>query len=346
MSNTFFNFDIFFQIRYNKIMLKEICPYFKRCGGCVWQDLNESDYIQKKTDFVRFCFRDAGLNVELNPLILIPTGTRRRACFSFIRGHLGFNSAKSHQVVEIESCPLLLPKINKALSVLREVIRKLNTSGDVFVSSTDVGLDIHIRDKSGVPDLTKLELLTALNQYPEIARLIYNDTPIFEHGIYGGSADNFAQPSVEGEKTLIQLVLTAAQGAKKAVDLFCGSGTFTRPLISAGIKTIGYDNVAEAVAWLGPNGVVRDLFRRPLIVEELNGIDLVVLDPPRAGALTQCQQLVELEKGKIIMVSCNPKTAARDIKILVDAGWILAPITPVDQFTYSNHVEIVAVLTK
>ncbi len=327
-------------------MLKEKCLYFNRCGGCVWQDLSEAEYIQKKSDFVRYCFRDVGVDIELNPLILIPTGTRRRASFSFARGHLGFNEAKSHQIVEIESCPLLVPQINALLPILRSIIQKLNTLGDVFVALTDVGLDIHICDKLGMPNLERLELLTGLNQYPEIARVVYNDTPIFERGLYGGSADNFSQPSLEGEKALVQLVLTAAQGAKKVVDLFCGSGTFTRPLLDKGILTTGYDNVSDAVAWLGPNGVVRDLFRRPLLAEELQGIDLIVMDPPRAGALAQCQQLVEVGFGKIIMVSCNPKTAARDIKILMNGGWKLFPITPVDQFTYSNHVELVTVLEK
>ena len=102
----------------------------------------------------------------------------------------------------------------------------------------------------------------------------------------------------------------------------------------------------QAVVLLGQNGVVRDLFRRPLLSEELSNVDLIVLDPPRAGALAQCQQLADLPRGKIVMVSCNPKTAARDIKILTNAGWKLGTITPVDQFTYSNHVEIVATLTK
>jgi 23S rRNA (uracil1939-C5)-methyltransferase len=327
-------------------MLEKICPYFNRCGGCVWQDLPQKDYITKKENFVRFCFRDAGIDIDLNPLVLIPTGTRRRASFSFIRGHLGFNAVKSHQIVEIESCPLLLDKINDFLPNLRKIIKQLNTSGDLFIASTDMGLDIHIRDKSGLPDLNKLELLTSLNQYDGVARVVYNDTPIFEKGIYGGSADNFAQPSKEGEKALIDLVMQNTDNVLKAVDLFCGSGTFTRPLIEKGISTTGYDSVPQAIARLGENGVVRDLFRRPLLPEELYDVDLIVLDPPRSGALAQCQQLAELEKGRIVMVSCNPKTAARDIKVLLNSGWKLGSITPVDQFTYTNHVEIVAVLTK
>lgn len=327
-------------------MLEKICPYFNRCGGCVWQDLPQKDYVAKKENFVRFCFRDAGIDIDLKPLILIPTGTRRRASFSFVRGHLGFNAVKSHQIVEIESCPLLLNKINDFLPVLKDIVKQLNTSGDLFLCATEMGLDIHIRDKSGLPDLNKLELLTSLNQYDEVARVVYNDTPIFEKGIYGGSADNFAQPSKEGEKVLVDLVLENANNSKRAVDLFCGSGTFTRPLIEKGISTMGYDSVPQAIARLGENGEVRDLFRRPLLPEELFGVDLIVLDPPRAGAMAQCQQLAELEKGRIVMVSCNPKTAARDIKILLNAGWKLGTITPVDQFTYTNHMEIVAVLTK
>ncbi len=328
-------------------MLKEKCPYFGVCGGCVWQDLSPQDYIQKKEDFVRHSFQDAGLKIELNPMVLIPTGTRRRCSFSFIRGHLGFNQAKTHQIVEIKSCPLLKKSLNKALPVLREVVAKLGTSGDAFLLETFAGLDVHIKDKTGVPDLEKLEILTPLNQYPEIARVIYNETPIFEKGLYGNSgADHFAQPSLEGEQALVRLVVGASQHVHKAVDLFCGAGTFTKPLLNKGIQTTGYECVKEAVAWLGPNGVVRDLFRRPLTTEELEGVDFIVMDPPRAGALAQSKELALLEHGRIVMVSCNPKTAARDIKVLIKGGWQLQPITPVDQFTYSNHIEIVAVLEK
>ena len=122
--------------------------------------------------------------------------------------------------MEIKSCPLLKKSLNKALPVIREVIKKLGTSGDVFLLETFAGLDIHIKDKSGIPDLEKLEILTPLNQYPEIARLIYNDTPIFEKGLYGNSgADDFAQPSLEGEQALVRLVMGASQNATKAVDL-------------------------------------------------------------------------------------------------------------------------------
>lgn len=328
-------------------MLKEKCPYFGVCGGCVWQDLSLQEYIQKKENFILRAFQDVGLEIHLNPMILIPTGTRRRCSFSFVKGHLGFNKAQSHQIVEIQSCPLLKPSLNKILPFIRGVISKLKTSGDVFLLDTFAGVDIHIKDNAGKPDLEKVEILTSLNQHPEIARLIYNNIPLFEKGLYNDSgADNFAQPSLEGEQTLVRLVVGASQNAHRAVDLFCGSGTFTKPLINKGISTTGYECMKEAVAWLGPHGVVRDLFRKPLTKEELTGVDFIVIDPPRAGALAQSKELAQLEKGKIVMVSCSPKTAARDICLLIKGGWHLASLTPVDQFTYSNHIELVAILEK
>ena len=159
-------------------------------------------------------------------------------------------------------------------------------------------------------------------------------------------ADTFLQPSAEGEKTLVDLVVKNVGNAKRAVDLFCGYGTFSRPLAEAGLSVMGYDSDARSVSTLGEMGKVRDLFRNPLTPEELTDFDLAVLDPPRAGAKEQVLQLADTQIPRIIMVSCAPKTGARDIKILTDAGWNLTEIIPVDQFTYSNHIEIVAILEK
>ena len=154
------------------------------------------------------------------------------------------------------------------------------------------------------------------------------------------------QPSALGEKTLVDLVLKNVGQAKKAVDLFCGYGTFTRPLAEAGLSVMGYDSDSRSVSTLGKMGKKRDLFRNPLTPEELVDFDLAVLDPPRAGAKEQVLQLAETQIPRIIMISCAPKTGARDIKILLDGGWHLTEIAPVDQFTYSNHIEIVALLEK
>jgi len=326
-------------------MLKKKCIYFGKCGGCVWQDLSPQDYIAKKESFILHAFQDVGLSVTLEPMILIPTGTRRRACFAFNSTHFGFNEAKSHKIVNIDVCPLLTPALNKILPILKATVTKLASSGDCFVLETPSGLDIHVKDKRGQPKLEQLETLTALSTNANIVRVVYNDTPIFEKAPLPILANDFAQPSLEGEQTLVQLMLENIGSAKNAVDLFCGKGTFTKPLIDKGLCVTGYDN-ADAVHTIGHNGIQRDLFRNPLVINELDGIDLVVLDPPRAGALAQIQQLAQSTIKTIIMISCNPKTAARDIKILSDYDWQILKIVPVDQFTYSNHIELVCVLKK
>ena len=328
-------------------MFAKKCSYFGLCGGCVWQNLSRADYIAKKEAFIRRAFLDVGMdNIPLKPVVLLPTGIRRRACFAFYQGHFGFNEAQSHKIIEIESCPLLLNEINKLIPDLRQLVQKLGGAGDCFVLKTEAGVDIHLKDGKGMPDLTRLELLGSLAQNPSVVRLMYNNTPIFEKIPLSQRADTFLQPSAEGEKTLIDLVLRNVGSAKKAVDLFCGSGTFTRPLAEAGLFVIGYDNEAESVSSLKEMGRVRDLFRNPVLSDELKDVDLAVVDPPRAGAKEQVLQLAKTDIPKIIMVSCSPKTGARDIKILTESGWYLSEVIPVDQFTYSNHIEIVALLEK
>jgi len=326
-------------------MLEKKCAYFGQCGGCVWQDLTKQEYLTKKELFITRAFQDARLNINLEPIVLIPTGTRRRTSFAFIKNHFGFNENKSHKIVDIDACPLLTKTINNALPVIKKTLGQLKSCGDIFILDTPFGLDIHIKTKTGIPNLEQLEILSTLSQEPTIARTMYNNTPVFEKAPLPGIADNFLQPSLEGEETLIRLVLEAAKGHKKAVDLFCGKGTFTTPLLNKGIATIGYDS-SDAVLALGTHGVQQDLFRIPLTANELNGIDLAILDPPRAGALAQTIQLANTDIKTIVMISCNPKTCARDIKILVDAGWHIKKMIPVDQFTYSNHIELVTILEK
>ena len=326
-------------------LAKPICPHFGQCGGCVWQDLSAQDYITCKTSFIQRAFQDVKLTIQLEPMIQIPLGTRRRASFAFTTSHFGFHEAKSHKIVDIHSCPLLTTQINKTLPILKETLSKLHSSGTAFVLDTPLGLDIHIKGEKGLPNLDALEVLASLATESTIARVIYNETPIFEKAPLPDSADSFAQPSLEGEQALVNLVLENIGSARNAVDLFCGKGTFTLPLLEKGLLATGYDCAANVQA-LGTHGKQRDLFRNPLSAEELNEFDLAILDPPRAGALAQTQQLAESSIPTIIMVSCNPKTAARDCKILCENGWHLHKITPVDQFTYSNHVEIVIVLKR
>lgn len=323
-----------------------VCRYFNQCGGCVFQDLPLSEYRAKKENFIRRAFADFHINIELEPMLSVPLHTRRRASFAFYKGHLGFNEKKSHRVIDINECMLLTPALEALLMPMRNLAQKLQGTGDMNVLDTPFGIDIHIKMGKEKPNLRLLELLSEFANSNGIARLLFNNEPIIQQVKLPHPPNVFLQPSAEGEKCLVDLMMRQVGSAKTAVDLFCGTGTFTKPLIKAGLKVTGYDSEAASVAALGIYGKVRDLFRNPLLPAEFDGIDLVVIDPPRAGAKAQTDNLKLTRIPKIIMISCNPSTCARDVKTLLDSGWHLEKVTPVDQFTYSNHVELVCVLYK
>ena len=170
----------------------------------------------------------------------------------------------------------------------------------------------------------------------------------------------FLQASREGEAALIGLVKQAAAGAKKIADLFSGCGTFALPLArDATLFAVDSDRASiEALAraagdaqgaGLKINPVkseARDLFERPLTAKELKGFDAIVFDPPRAGAAAQAAEIAASGVATVIGVSCNPATFARDARIIVGGGYALSQATPVDQFVYSPHVELVGVFRK
>lgn len=327
-------------------MSESICPYFNRCGGCVYQDMPFPDYLEKKRQFVLRAFGDYDIIPPLNDIITLPIGIRRRACFAFHKGHLGFNEPKSHTIVDINACPLLTPSLNDMVTPLRELVKNLKGTGDIFVLDTPYGIDMHIKMGKEKPNLELLETLGAFGNAHPIARLLFNNEPILQKARLPFPPDVFLQPSVIGEETLVTLMLENKGDAKTALDLFCGTGTFTRPLANAGLKVTGYDSETASIAALGTQGVVRDLFRSPLMPSEFEGIDLVVIDPPRAGARAQVENLKMTQVPKIIMISCNPSTCARESKMLIENGWHLEKVIPVDQFTYSNHIELVCVFSK
>lgn len=319
------------------------CPFFGRCGGCLYQDLPHDAYLEKKHQFIRHSFSDKGINLTLNDFIEVPLGTRRRAGFKFSNGKIGFNKHKGHHLIDIDMCLLLTSGLNILLPAFRELTHQIGGSGELYVLETPLGVDVHILSQHKKADLALLEKISLwAGQTPSVIRVLLNHTPILEKTpLPLPSADSFLQPSVYGEEILIQHVLEASKGYKTAVDLFCGAGTFLTPLLNAGLKAIGYDIAGASLKALGKNAVARDLFRNPLSVEELNNIDFVVMDPPRAGALLQTNELTNATVKKIVMISCNPVTAARDTAILLKNGKKLTSAIALDQFNYSNHVELV-----
>ncbi len=338
--------NLFINLLQRKIMTNPICPYFGRCGGCLYQDLTPEDYLNKKKNFILNAFKANGLTPALEDVRTVPLGTRRRATFAFYKGHLGFNELKSHRIVDINTCQLLTPALTAFLPALTALARDLRGTGDIAVLDTPYGIDMHIKTGKERPSLPQLEMLAVFAGNQPVARLLFNNEPVLQKVSLPFPPDVFLQPSETGEKILISLMLEGIGEAQRVADLFCGAGTFTRPLLERGIKVTGYDNDPRTVSTLKEHGIVRDLFRNPLLPTELDGLDGVVIDPPRAGAKAQTEQLAQTNIPTIVMISCNPTTAARDCAILTENGYKISKITPVDQFTFSNHVELVCVLKR
>ena len=342
--------------------MSNICPYFNVCGGCRYQDLSATDYRALKLKFVQNALSGVGLDADILPMIEIGAHTRRRATFAYQNGVLGFNEMRSHKIVPIQTCLVLTLALEKLLPALHQLAQILPNSGDLAVLMTDFGADVTVvpekiktkrfhskKRRNSAEDIGFLEKITAFCQSNSIARFVYDGDILFQVCPLPFPVNVFMQPSVEGERALVDLVLSACEKSQKVLDLFCGLGTFTKPLAATGKKVLGMDITAESIDALNAQGisaVVRDLFRAPVLPEELNAYDAVVLDPARAGAKTQCEKLALSEVPKIVMVSCNPVTFARDCRVLTDAGYYLKWVQPVDQFIYSEHLEVVALLER
>lgn len=306
------------------------CPFFGKCGGCAY-DFTAPDYRAKKV-------------AALTATGIMPTcdavwgtaGARRRAEFCFDAGRVGFRAPRSRDVVNIDTCPNVVPEINALLPKLRKL--PFAGTGDILVTVCDNGIDVNIT--SSVPYFDAA-FAAAARSLP-VLRVTWNgrdvvrcDTPriSFDGFAVDFPAGGFLQPTTQTENAIRQMVIGAATGHGRVVDLFCGLGNFTFAL-----NADGYDIT-------GPHRV-RDLFKNPLSVAQLNTYDVVVMDPPRAGALAQSKNIAKSNVKRVIYVSCNPETFARDSKVLESGGYKITQLVPVDQFVGSRHWEIFAVFDK
>jgi 23S rRNA (uracil1939-C5)-methyltransferase len=328
-------------------------------------------YAAWKRRLVIDAFRARGLEPEIDPLQR-PGGKRRRAVFTTIRTEAGialaFHEAASHDLVAIEECPVLDPKIVSALpAVARLIAPLLSKRGEarVTIMLTKSGLDV---DVEGTERKLTPEVRSALASAAttlRVARLIVGGDVVFETlqpFLTFGAVDVTLPPGVfiqaveAVEAEIARRIFSALGKAKSVADLFCGLGAFTFPVanrarVSAfdGSSTAiaALSNAAKKTSGLKPiNAIARDLFRDPLSPLDLNEHDIVVFDPPRAGAEAQSQRLARSKVKTVVAVSCNPATLARDARHLVDGGYKIESVTPMDQFVYSAHVEVVAVFRR
>ena len=347
-----------------------ICPYFGVCGGCALQHLESSAYLAWKRELVVAALRSRGLEAEVDRVRPVPPGSRRRAAFALSRGKagiaLGYRRARSHELIDIEVCPVLSPRIVALLPKLKPALGTLlggKREARVGVTETESGLDIVLEGVT--PSAASLGAFAGRAASIGVARLTVDGESIGpvaapEIDLSGATvrlpAGAFLQASRQAEATLVKLVQDGVGGAKHVADLFAGLGTFTLALArSAAVDAFESDEAALAALAdaarktpkLKPvRTYLRDLFDAPLAPNELQAYDAVVFDPPRAGAAAQAETLAKSDVPRLVAVSCNPGTLARDLRILVDGGYRITRLTPVDQFLFSPHVEVVAHLAR
>jgi 23S rRNA (uracil1939-C5)-methyltransferase len=332
------------------------CPHFGQCGGCALQHLSDAVYATAKQDFVREALAHRGLDPDLvEPIRRIPPGTRRRARLAMKNGKIGFHQRASHRIVDMKTCAVLHP----TLVAVVQALRRLGLDADVSLTLADSGVDLLI-DLPRAPDLAVTEKLTGFAVAHDLARLLWRTKkdapmPIVQRRAvrmdFAGTnvdlpPDCFLQATKEAEGIMRDLVLEGVGDAKTVADLFCGVGTFSFALAKHA-KIDAVDGDQDAVAALrraaaAISGQARDLERRPLLADELNRFDAVVFDPPYAGAAAQAKELAKAQVPRIVAVSCNPASFARDARALVDGGYRLVRVVPVDQFLWSAEVELVA----
>lgn len=355
----------------SELRVKAPCSHYRACGGCAVMHARDDFVADWKTSVVKAALTTQGLEAPFRPILTSPPSSRRRAVFSGRRTKkgaiVGFHGRASGTLTAIPSCLLLTPNLMAALPVLEEIVRlgaSRSAELSMTVTDTETGLDVVVL--GGKPlDLNLRSDLAGLTDKSGLSRLTWDDEivaqsapPIvrFENIAVTLPAGAFLQATKQGEKSLFSAVLETVSGAKCVLDLFAGAGTFSLPLArQAEVHAVeGEADLTAALeqGWRSGQDLrdlkteTRDLYRRPLLPDELNRFDAVVLDPPRAGAEAQVAELARSDIKKIAYVSCNPVSFARDAHVLCDAGFQIDWIQIVDQFRWSPHVELAASLTK
>ncbi|MDQ2105153.1 class I SAM-dependent RNA methyltransferase [Azospirillum isscasi] len=350
------------------------CAHFGACGGCTVQHMEDAAYAAWKVGLVQGALARVGLgDAPMEPLSRTPPGARRRARFAALkRGRrvwFGFNERLSHRLADLTECPVLLSRLFALAEPLRGLLLSVLPDGggcDVIATDLEGGIDLVLVGPRSL-DRAARERLVVFGEDCGVARISWQaddrgtPEPIAHRRPVAVSFDGlpvtpppgaFLQASAEGEAALVAAVLANVGEPKRVADLFAGLGTFAVPLARrAAVHAVEGDAPAlaalnKAAGALRLTTERRDLFENPLTAKELARFDAVVFDPPRAGAAAQAQALAGSKVPRVVAVSCNPATFARDARTLADGGYMLSRVYPVDQFLWSAHVEVVGVFSR
>jgi 23S rRNA (uracil1939-C5)-methyltransferase len=351
---------------------KAPCAHFGLCGGCRLQHLSNAAYEELKLNHVKKhldFFSVTGY--QLAPVKRVPPKVRRRITLQYRKRSdimtVGFAVRGTHRLIDVRECHLVTPEIEEFIPKLRAFLDQWLTSGKghVNILQTSVGLDVDVHNVQVKRlSLEDHEQFTAFANKHNLARLTYKNRLVVEYQKptieFAGipvevTAQGFLQASDLADRLLQESVASfMPEQSRRIADLFCGRGTFTLLLQKYGYVD-GYElddpglkalNTAARAYNLPIQTFSRNLFESPLTGDELGVYDVVCIDPPRAGALQQCQQLADSLVKHIIYVSCSPASFARDAKILQEGGYYLRTVIPVDQFLWSDHLELVGYFIK
>lgn len=338
------------------------CRHFPECGGCQLQHVDDEAYRDFLVSRIAGALAQHGLETAIRAPHLSPPRSRRRATLKALKvGQtvlLGFNAALSHQIVDMRECHVLRPELFALVEPLRALLGPMlqpKRIAEVQLTLIDGGIDLQLK---GVPAgrLDEIERLTSFAMDHDLARLgvdrglgpepMYEPRPacVVLSGVpVAFPPGAFLQASEDGERALVESVQEAVGGAGKIADLFAGLGSFALAARAIYAAEAARD-AAAALKASAPRIHVehRDLYRRPLDRGELRRFDVVILDPPRAGAAEQVAALAGSDVARIAYVSCNPATFARDAAMLVGGGHGIDWVQPVGQFRWSTHIELAA----
>jgi 23S rRNA (uracil1939-C5)-methyltransferase len=347
--------------------IEAFCKHFESCGGCKFQHWAQVPYAAWKRALVQDALRSQGIDIEVEALVDAHGAGRRRVSLH-VRQQAGlwvagYMEAKSHDLVAIASCPVMVPQLHNAPEIAASFGPTMGAC-DVAITVADNGLDIAIKAERDAVSKRIVAFNDIMQKY-NIARICVNGLAAAQLRVPEmkiGAANvqlpiqSFLQATALGEETLATLLREPMKKSKKVLDLFCGLGPFTFRIAETA-KVHGIDSDKPAIAallqavrfttGLKPiSAEARDLFENPLVPAELNEFDTVVFDPPRSGAEAQAKQLAKSKVKRVVAVACDVISFARDAAILVRGGYKLEKVTPVDQFKYTAHVEIVAVFKR
>lgn len=357
---------------------KPVCQHFTQCGGCLLQHLSPQLY----QDFKKELITKHLLHYKLDPfslqdIIYLPQQVRRRVNLDIVKKNdqlfLGFHRFQSHQIINIQECHTMTSSMIYAINNMKDTLNNILDSFDkakLWLLDTSQGLDVllEIQGKSELIAEHRLKLYE-ISQALDLARftfrfrkirdviyqskepvLLFDDIPV--------SVDPmcFVQASSDSDQIFAEFIHNVCSSIKgtRALDLFCGRGTLTIPL-SKKFHVEGYEGEIQAIEQLNEvsnkhhlniDAKVRDLFNDPLSSHELSTFDIISINPPRAGALAQIQQIATSSAKHVIYISCNPETFARDCSILCNHGFTIEKMIGLDQFKWSPHIEVLGYLKR